>query len=527
LNSLEDKISAQLSDRTENSEVHVGEPRSDATYAATLRSSSIIGGAQVINMAIGLVRTKAVAVLIGPTGVGLLGIFQTVIALASTMAGLGIQASGVRDVAKFHGANDRDGISLTIRTLRRVCWFTGIAGMLTMAALAPWISQVSFGSRNYTWSIVAVSLTIVLGNLSAGQGAVIQGTRRIGDLARMNVAGAFVGTCVSIGFYIWLGIDGIVPALVLLAVVSLAISTYYARKVSLTDVFPTWLESWGQAKSLIQFGLAIAYTGVITALLAYGIRTLIIREYDLAAAGIYTAAFSLSGMFVQFVLQAMGADYYPRLTAAASDHQRMAQLINEQTEIGLVLAFPGLLATLAFAPYLITLFYTSEFAPAAAMLQWFVVGCMIRVLQWPLGFSLLALGRGYTYATLQTVLHGMHIIYVWVFLGMFGIIGTSIAFAAMYVCGLGIVYFVTKRVIGFSWSKAVKQQLVWMFPLATMSFLLPQLLSQAVSTVLGGGVAIVSAVICLRQLVRRVGTEHRIVRTIKRFPGGSWLVHGL
>jgi PST family polysaccharide transporter len=64
----------------------------------------------------------------------------------------------------------------------------------------------------------------------------------------------------------------------------------------------------------------------------------------------------------------MGADYYPRLTGVAHDHAAVNRLVNEQTEIGLLLAVPGLLATLALAPWIIRLFYTSEFLPAVELL---------------------------------------------------------------------------------------------------------------------------------------------------------------
>ncbi|MCC9656520.1 O-antigen translocase [Rhodopirellula sp. JC737] len=475
-------------------------------------------------MLIGLIRTKAVAVLIGPTGVGLLGIYQTVTSMTLTLAGLGIQTSGVREIAKDFGTGEEESIGRTVRTLRRVCWLTGFAGMLLLAGLAPWISEVSFGTRDYTWSIVAVSCTILLGNITAGQSAIIQGTRRIGDLARINVIGALIGTITAVAFYYCLGIEGIVPALITMSVISLVISSYFAQKIPIAALLPKWRETWDQSKSLVRFGLAMVYTGVISSLVAYFTRVLIIQELDLASVGIYTAAFTLSGMFVNFVLQAMGADYYPRLTAEASDPGRMTQIINEQTEIGAILAFPGLLATLAFAPLIISIFYSAEFAESASMLKWFAIGCIIRVFQWPLGFALLALGKGAAFAQLQSVLHGLHLAFIWFFLRSFGITGVSIAFAMMYICGFTIVLCVVKRAIYFKWSANVKRQITWMLPVAAAVLALTTWLPKYLHLPLATGVTVVSSAVCVRELCRCVGPNHRITKFVQRLPGCAWLL---
>ena len=102
-------------------------------------------------------------------------------------------------------------------------------------------------------------------------------------------------------------------------------------RIKITLVTTSWRESWQQSGQLFKFGLTIVVSGVVAALVSFLTRALVVREFDLTAAGVFTAAFALSGMFVQFVLSAMGADFYPRLTAVSSDHFRMNQLINEQT----------------------------------------------------------------------------------------------------------------------------------------------------------------------------------------------------
>ena len=69
------------------------------SYRQILRSSSIIGGASAINIVIGLVKMKAVALLLGPAGVGLIGLLTNLVGLVSSVAGLGFGNVGTRQIA--------------------------------------------------------------------------------------------------------------------------------------------------------------------------------------------------------------------------------------------------------------------------------------------------------------------------------------------------------------------------------------------------------------------------------------------
>ncbi|WP_164102730.1 O-antigen translocase [Candidatus Laterigemmans baculatus] len=491
------------------------------SYGQIFRSSSIIGGAQVINVVIGMVRMKLVAVLIGPSGVGLLGIYQSITGLAGTIAGLGLQTSGVREVARYHGLGDLAGIARTITTLRRVCWFTGLAGMLSLAALSPWVSQATMGSKDYAWAVAMLGVTILFGNLAAGQGAIVQGTRRIGDIARMQIASALAGTIVAGVFYGWLGSAGIVPALIALSLVSLSISTYFACRVKKAAVMVSWSESIVQATHLVRLGIALVWSAALAGVVTYATQAMILRDLNVEAVGVYAAAYTLSAMFVNFVLSAMAADFYPRLTANSNNHARMTNLVNEQTEVGLLLAFPGLLATLLFAPFVIPVLYTSEFAPASGLLKWLVLGCMGRVLSWPLGFCLLAKGQGILVATTESVSNVVHLLMIWAGLSLMGLTGVAVAFALLYVLHTMGMLIVTHMTIGFRWSRNVLNQLAWMVPTALSVFAATWCLPDVLNVVFGGIVMVGSAVACLRQLALRLGTHHRVTKAIIAVPGGS------
>ena len=195
-------------------------------------------------------------------------------------------------------------------------------------------------------------------------------------------------------------------------------------------------------------------SGLMTMGAAYLVRIMVLRKFDLEAAGCYQAAWALGGFYVGFILQAMGADFYPRLTAVANDNAECNRLVNEQAEVGLLLAGPGVIATLTFAPLVIRLFYSAKFGPAVEILRWICLGMMLRVASWPMGFILIAKGERNSFSGANC----WPTCFSWAWSGLgvtvFGLKGTGIAFFGLYaVYWIGI-YLIVRRLSGFRWSAA-------------------------------------------------------------------------
>ena len=100
-----------------------------------LHSSSIMGGASVINILIGLLRIKVVAVVLGPAGIGLIGILQNLMATAATTAALGFGTVGTRQIAEAAGRDDQAGIDAARRALFWGTLFLAVFGILLVTLL--------------------------------------------------------------------------------------------------------------------------------------------------------------------------------------------------------------------------------------------------------------------------------------------------------------------------------------------------------------------------------------------------------
>lgn len=401
-------------------------------YARIIKSTSIIGGAQGISMLIGMIRVKFIAVLIGPLGVGLLATYQSLTSVIGTVTGLGLQSSAVREIALGVANKDELQIARSVKALRRLCWLTGSIGTLLVVLLSPWLSQFIFNSDEQTINIALLGFTLLFTNLKGGQTAIIQGMRRIGDLAKLNVIGAIVGTVISVMFYWLYGVGGIIPALVLSSISELIASWWYARKLEIETITLSWKETLNEADGMVRMGLAFMWNGLLIAIVAYLTRAIIADKIDMLAVGLYTAAFALSGMFINFIMTSMNADFYPSLTAQKDNFPAMRKLVEQQVEVGLLLAAPGFIVLYSFGHLVVEFFYSNEFIPAAELLVVFVLGCIGRVLSNPLGYIMLALGKSKLFAGVESVTNISHVLLIIFLLDIYGLIGVAYAYFLVY-----------------------------------------------------------------------------------------------
>ena len=287
------------------------------SHGQILRSSSIIGGASVINVVIGLLRNKVAALLLGPAGVGIIGLLQNIVAVASAVASLGLGNAATRQIAE---AAAEDGAPRLWPLRRALFWGTAIlaaAGSLALWLARGPVADALFGSRDHQaavgWLGAAVGVTII----GLIQVAVLTGLRRIGDVARVTIASAAVGSAVAVVALVAFGQDGIVLFVLAPPLAAAAAGWFYLTKAlpprptasSPARLAPQW-------RAMIAFGLPVMVGGLFSTGGQLAVRAMIQNEAGADALGYFQAVWALSMTYLGFILTAMGTDYYPRLSAA-------------------------------------------------------------------------------------------------------------------------------------------------------------------------------------------------------------------
>lgn len=484
------------------------EPDPPATsHREILRSTSIIGTASLFNIAAAVLRTKALAVLVGPAGVGVMGLLSRVMSSTVTFVGLGLGHSGVREIA---AASD----PIQLARVRRALWLAnlglGLFGLALLVALRESIATWVFGDTAHAADVAWLGLGVFFSLVSASQTALLQGLRKIGDLARVTIIAALAGSFVGVALVWQLGAGGIAPMLVSVPAASALTAILYVRRLprparltgAQRDLRPQW-------RALAQLGVPIMLATLATTLNQLLVRAWIYDELGLEATGHFEAAWAISMNYLGFVLAAMATDYYPRLTAAIADPSAANRLVNEQTDVALLLATPVLLAVTTLAPLVTHLLYSEAFTPAIEVLRLQVVGDVLKIASWPLGFVLLAHGQSRAYLLVELLWNVAYLAGVLALTPLFGLPGTGYAFVVAYAVYLAATFRLTFIARRWRTSTTMRRRLA----VATAATTLIVSLSHWGATLtlaMGGVITLVVAVMHARTVLRLLRHGHKL-----------------
>lgn len=439
-----------------------------ASYRRILKSSSIIGGASVINILIGLVRTKIIAVLLGPTGIGLVSLYTGLLSTATAVATMGIGTVGTRQIAEALSKDDERALAVVRRAMFWGALLLASAGALVVWSLREVLAVKVLGGVEHSTTVGWLALGVALSVAGASQGALIQGMRRISDMARLSVYGSVFNTVLGVALLWQWGKAGLVAYVLVGPLVSFLLGHWYVSR--LPKVAPDSIaiqEMVFQWRTLLRLGIPFMGAGLVGALVQLWIRVEVGNTLGAESLGHFQAAWTISMQYIGFVLGAMGADYYPRLTGLIHNHKAAIRLVNEQTEIALLLSAPVFIAMIGLTPCVIHLLYSDAFFPAVDVLRWQILGDLLKVASWPLGYVILAAGAGKTFFVTESLALLTMGSLIAGFLSSLGLEMTGIAFLLCYLFYLPLVYWSARRRIGFRWTDSVVKILIIAFMLCS------------------------------------------------------------
>lgn len=425
-------------------------PQDRSAYRSIFKATSLFGGVQVFNILIQIVKQKFIAILLGPTGMGISGLYTSATQLIQGLTSMGLSSSAVKNVAEANGSGDFQRISRVVTVLRKLVWITGLLGMIVVIALSPILSKSTFGNYDYTIPFIFLSITLLLQQLSAGQSVVLQGMRKLKHLAKSGVLGSFFGLIVSVPIYYFFGIEGIVPTLILSSITTLLLTWYFSKKIKIEKQKITSKQTFQEGKEMLKMGLVMSLNSILVLGVAYIVRIFIVRIGGTEEVGLYTAGFAIVNGYVGLIFTAMGTDYYPRLAGVNKDNQKCKEMINQQAEIAILIIAPIIMIFLLVAPYAITLLYSNKFTPITGFMQWAMLGMIFKAVSWSMGFLIIAKGDSRLFTKTSLFFNSVFFMNDILFYYLLGITGLGISFAINYFIHLCCLYIITKRKYKFT-----------------------------------------------------------------------------
>jgi PST family polysaccharide transporter len=492
-------------------------PNDAGSQRQILKATSISGSASIINVLTSIAKVKLIALLVGPTGIGLMGLYQRVMSLVATIAGFGLAQSGVRQVAASPDPNE-------LARVRRALFVASLAlGLIAWAILWGVRERVSlsvFGDTAHADAIGWLGLGVLFTSITTSQTALLQGLRRITDLAKVSVLGSLLGALIGLGLIAWLGVDGIVWMLIATPLTGALVAWRYtsrlpaqpAIRIPLSDLVPRW-------RALLVMGFAIMAANIVSNLVQLDIRSTLVEDFGLPSAGHFEASWQVSMTYIGFVLTAMGTDYFPRLTAAIHDRDHSNRLVNEQAEVALLLAAPVLIGLAGLAPIGIHVLYSADFGPSIELLRIQALGDTLKILSWPLAFVFLAHGANRFYLVGELLWNAVFFALVTLLLPTLGLVATSIAYVVSYLVYLVFTLVVARHLNGLVLERRVVVQAAAIFVTA-LALIALSYVSELATWIAGATATLAVGLSSLGRLARMLGGQGRIGRLLAKLRFG-------
>ncbi|MCG3864088.1 MULTISPECIES: O-antigen translocase [unclassified Photobacterium] len=436
-----------------------------------LKSSSIIGGASVITILVGLIKVKILALLLGPTGVGFFGIYTSVLALGSSIFGFGLVNAGVREISlQINNINYLNQVRIFLKV---ISIFLGVIAILVIYSLRDEISSYLFNSKDEGIYILVLGLGIFFSLQTNVQLILLQGFRKIKEQAKLKIFSSLISTVIGIAIIYIYGVDGLAWAVIIVPATNYFIGVFYVKKnIQIKKNKPNLSTLCGISKNILYIGFIFMISGIMGEATKLGVREIIVDNLGINASGYFQASWQISMTYISFILGAMVADYYPRLTQSIGDKEKAHSVVNHQTEIALVFSSPIILCMLTFAPIIVKVLYSNDFYPSIEILRWQSFGDVLKILSWPLGFLLLAKGKTKSYFLIEMVWNISYFIFVYYGLKKYGIEVTGYCFVLSYFIYTIILFAMVNRECDFKWNIKVKKEFFLSFIFSILILLL-------------------------------------------------------
>lgn len=410
----------------------------------TLIKTSLLNAiAQVIKLLTLFGLNKILAVYLGPSGFAMIGQFQNVIGISTSVAS-GAVNTGVTKHTAEQAECESQHYSM---------WSTAFLIAMTGTILLSFLlnifrsdlSQSIFHTDQYENIFLWLSFSIpllVINNLLL---AILNGKREIHTLVLANIAGSLSSLGVVGALSIFYGLNGALIGLTIFQSIALFATLFLCRKFS-------WfkLKHFFLPPKLIYLKALSKYAIMsLTAIACVHGSQLVIRgdissSLSFVEAGYWDAMNKLSSAYLGLVISILSVYYLPKLAQIKSPKELRIEVI---AIYKLLLPFM-LIATLCIfllKNEIIKILFTDDFIPMRALFSWQLVGDVFKMGSWVVAYIMVGRSLIGRFIFLEIFFASTLIAFSYFFIRIFGIEGSAMAYTVNYFLYWIVVSFMVRK----------------------------------------------------------------------------------
>ncbi|MCM1078062.1 MAG: oligosaccharide flippase family protein [Bacteroidales bacterium] len=471
---------------------------SSNSYKSILKAISLFSGVQGLNILLNIGRAKLAAIILGPAGIGLNAIYNEARELIHTSTNVGMDTSGVREIARAFGEKDKEGgeerLREAVMLTRSWSLLFAFAGFLLTFILSEPLSWMTFSDSAHAGGYRLLSLAVGFSTLTCGEMVVLRGIQKLKALATVSVMHVAAGLLTTIPVYYFLGIEGVVTALVLMTF-SMAVMTMAFSYRMEKPRFCFRRKHLAKGRTMLIIGLSFVLSGFVASGSKLAVQSYINSHGSLETVGLYNSGVTLTLTYAVVVFASLDTDFFPRLASVFNNMEQRRVTVCRQMEMGLLLIFPTVVCAMFAMPLIVPILFSSEFSAVVPMAQIASAGLIFRALYIPAALIPLAAGESKMYLLLQALSYISFIPALIIGYELGGVTGTGVGLLVNHTMDI----IVNLTCAGWRYKVSIDRRLAMMLAAftvyTTVCYAMAQYLHGTAYVIAGTGLSVISAAI--------------------------------
>ncbi len=399
----------------------------------------------LVRMLCGMISVKIVALIVGPSGVALLGQlgnFNTIL--------LGLANGGINNGVTKYVSEYKDDVSNVKKYVSAALRITGVCSLFISIVLIIGCRQLSrliLLSDEYSYVFVIFGFTLILYSLNFLLISIINGYKEFKKYVYVNIAGTIFGLFYTILLVIIWGLNGALINTVTYQSVVFFITLWMCRKSPwLNKSYFVQKKESTIIKKYLRYSLMSIISLMMLPVSQMVLRGHVMTELSSAEAGWWEAMNRISGMYLNVFTTAFAVYYLPRLSEI-TDKIELRKEILRCYKVIIPILLTAVLTIYSFKHFIVWLLFTPDFYPMESLFIWQLLGDFMKMMSWMLAYIMIAKAQTKLYIVSEVFFTLVYVGLCFVLLHNNGIIGLTQGYFLNYIIYTLAMLFIFRKVL--------------------------------------------------------------------------------
>jgi PST family polysaccharide transporter len=409
-----------------------------------IKTSVLTAISTIIKVISGFVINKVIALYVGPSGLAVVGQLQNFMSIITTFSNGAITSGIVKYTAEYQTIEQKQKIFSSSIVISLVC---SLIVSIFLFGFSEYLSELILKDVQYSSVFVVFGLTVFLFALNTVLMSILNGQKEIKKYVLVNIASSIFSLFFTSFLIMQLNLMGALYALVVNQSVIFFVTLGFVVKSSWfkLEYFKQGLDKESLSK-LSKYSLM-----AITSALTVPVSHLIVRNYigenlSWDDAGYWQGIWYISTMYLMVITTSLSVYYLPKLSEI-QDKLELKKEIFHGYKIVMPIVLVMSLVIFLLKEYVILIAFSDKFMPMMELFAWQLIGDVIKIASWLLGYITLAKAMTKTYISLEILGSLSFVLLSIYFVDNYGLVGITYAYALNYFLYMFVMIYIFRKVV--------------------------------------------------------------------------------